>query len=186
MPNLTVTPWPWYLSGALIGLVVPLLLWIGGKQFGVSANFRHLCALGGSQKPLFQYDWRRDGAWNLVFAIGLMLGGWLAATFILRDPVVVNISAETSRDLQAAGLSDLTGLAPAQLVSWQAMGTFAGAVTLVVGGFLIGFGTRWAGGCTSGHAISGLSGWQLPSVQAVVGFFAGGLVMTHLLWPLLF
>lgn len=50
----------------------------------------------------------------------------------------------------------------------------------------MGFGARWAGGCTSGHAISGLSNLQLPSLVAVLGFFAGGLLMTHLLFPLLF
>ena len=59
-------------------------------------------------------------------------------------------------------------------------------MVLAVGGFLVGFGTRYAGGCTSGHAISGLSNLQLPSLVAVIGFFIGGLVMTHLIFPYLY
>ncbi len=183
MPDLTVTPWPWYVSGALIGLVVPVLLLVGGKQFGVSANLRHLCAMGGARRPLFRYDWRRDGGWNLIFAAGLVLGGVIAGAYLRAEPVTVAISPATVRDLQAAGVTDLGGFAPPQLVSWAALGTLPGVLTLVLGGFLVGFGARWAGGCTSGHAISGLSARQWPSLLAVAGFFAGGLLMTHLIWP---
>ena len=183
MDVLSTSPWPWYLAGALIGLVVPALLLIGGKQFGISANLRHLCALGGSRLPFFRYDWRREGAWNLVFAAGLMLGGWIGATFLMRSPVTVAVSDATTRDLRGLGLTDLGSLAPPELVSWPALATVPGFLTLVMGGLLVGFGARWAGGCTSGHAISGLSSWQKPSLLAVIGFFAGGLVMTHLVLP---
>lgn len=180
---LATTPWPWYVAGALIGLVVPALLLIGGRQFGVSANLRHLCALGGSRLPLFRYDWRREGGWNLVFAAGLALGGWVATRFLVDTPVRIGISPATVSDLQTLGLTDLSGIAPPALVSWAALGTVPGFLTLVVGGLLLGFGARWAGGCTSGHAISGLSAWQWPSLLAVLGFFAGGLAMTHLVLP---
>ena len=155
-------PWPWYLAGALIGLVVTLLQWIGARQFGVSANFRHLCAIGGSRLPYFRYDWRRDGRWNLFFAAGLVLGGFIAVTWLYPGPA---------------------RLAPPALVSWAALGTWPGFVTMVAGGFLVGFGARWAGGCTSGHAIHGLSTLQWPSLIAVIGFFAGGLIVTHLVLP---
>jgi uncharacterized membrane protein YedE/YeeE len=186
MLDLTNTPWAWYISGALIGLVVPILLLVGGKQFGVSANLRHLCAMGGARKAaLFQYDWRRDGTWNLVFGAGLVLGGVLAAAFLRPEPVTIAIASATATDLRAAGLTDLSGYAPPELVSWSALQTLPGVLTLVVGGFLVGFGARWAGGCTSGHAISGLSARQWPSFLAVLGFFAGGLLMTHVIWPLL-
>jgi hypothetical protein len=183
MEHLSISPWPWYVAGALIGLVVPALLLVGGKQFGISSNLRHFCAIGGSRLPFFRYDWRREGAWNLVFAGGLMLGGWLAATFLATAPVSVAISAATARDLGALGIQDLGGLAPPDLVSWPALLTLPGFLTLVVGGLLVGFGARWAGGCTSGHAISGVSAWQRPSLLAVAGFFAGGLLMTHLVLP---
>jgi hypothetical protein len=161
MDVLSTSPWPWYVAGALIGLVVPALQLVGGKQFGISSNFRHLCALGGSRLSFFQYDWKREGGWNLVFAAGLMAGGWVGATWLAGpDPV-----------------------APAALISWPALATWRGGLTLVGGGLLVGFGARWAGGCTSGHAISGLAGRQLPSLLAVAGFFAGGLLMTHVILP---
>ena len=183
MPDLQSTPWPWYLVGTLIGLVVPALLAIGGRRFAVSSNLRHLCALAGARLPLFRYDWRREGAWNLTFAAGLVLGGFLAQAFLTNAPVSVDISDATVRDVRALGLTDLGGVAPLELASWAALTTPRGWITLVLGGLLVGFGARWAGGCTSGHAISGLSSWQASSLLAVVGFFAGGLLMTHVLLP---
>lgn len=176
-------PWPWYVAGAAIGLVVTLLQWIGARQFGVSANFRHLCAVGGSRLPFFRHDWRRDGRWNLIFAAGLVLGGFVAATWLHPAAVRIDISPETARDLAAMTIVDQTGFAPPALVSWAALATWPGFLTMVVGGFLVGFGARWAGGCTSGHAISGLSAFQWPSLLAVIGFFAGGLIVTHLVLP---
>ena len=186
LSDLVANPWPWYVAGALIGLVVPALLLIGGKPFGISANLRHLCSLSGSRLPFFCYDWRREGGWNLLFAAGLILGGWIANRFLVTPGSVVNISRATVQDLRAMGITDLSGLAPPALVSWAALITVPGFLTMVVGGLLVGFGARWAGGCTSGHAIAGLSAWQGPSLIAVVGFFAGGLVMTHLVLPWIF
>jgi uncharacterized protein len=183
MFDLYDTPWPWYVAGALIGLVVPALLLAGGRVFAISANLRHLCAIGGSRLPLFRHDWRREGTWNLVFAVGLVLGGWVATTLLSSGPVTVHVSPATARDLQALGLTDLGGVAPPELVSWQALMTWRGLLTMVGGGLLVGFGARWAGGCTSGHAISGLSALQGPSLLAVIGFFTGGLAMTHLILP---
>jgi uncharacterized membrane protein YedE/YeeE len=179
------SPWPWYVSGPLIGLIVPLLLLIGGRQFGVSANLRHLyAACGFSRNPFFSYDWKREGAWNLVFALGLVLGGIIGVHVLSGGSVTPAISEATRADLARLGITDLSGLVPSQLVSWRALSTWPGFVTMVVGGFLVGFGARWAGGCTSGHAISGMASFQLPSLLAVLGFFAGGLLMTHFLLPL--
>jgi uncharacterized membrane protein YedE/YeeE len=177
------TPWPWYVAGALVGLVVPALLLIGGKAFGISSNLRHLCALGGARLPLFRYDWKGQGGWNLVFALGLAAGGWIATHLLSDRAFVVQISSATVADLTSLGLTDLSGVAPSQLISWAALQTRAGWLTLVLGGALVGFGARWAGGCTSGHAISGLSSGQWSSLLAVLGFFAGGLLMTHLFLP---
>ena len=123
MPDLLYRPWPWYVTGPLVGLVATGLLVIGNKQLGVSSNFRHLCAAAWPRNvSFFKYDWTRSGLWNLVFAGG---------------------------------------------------------------GFLIGFGTAYAGGCTSGHGITGLADLQLPSLIAVVAFFAAGAVASHFLLPLL-
>ena len=161
-------PWPWYVAGPLIGAVVPLLLVIGGKQFGVSTNLRHFCAMLPSRGNTFlQYDWKREGGWNLAFAGGIVFGGFVGFR-VLADG------------------TDLASYAPPEVVSWQALATFRGFCTLVVGGFLVGFGARWAGGCTSGHAITGLANLQWPSLVAVLGFFAGGLLMTYAIGPLLF
>lgn len=183
MTDLLSSPLPWYAAGALIGLVVPALLVIGGRRFALSANLRHLCAISGARLPLFRYDWRREGGWNLTFAAGLVLGGFLAQALPGTTPVADHISATTVRDVTALGITNLDGAAPAELVSWSALATRRGWVTLVLGGLLVGFGARWAGGCTSGHAISGLAAGQASSLLAVVGFFAGGLLMTHVLLP---
>jgi len=179
-------PWPWYVAGPLIGLMVPLLLLLGGKPFGISANLRHMCAATvPAGLPFFRYDWKHEGGWNLLFALGILLGGFIAARWLLPEGYAVAIADATRADLQALGLRDLTGLMPPELFGWRALSTSRGLLTLVAGGFLVGFGARWAGGCTSGHAISGLAALQLPSLLAVLGFFAGGLLMTHLLLPLI-
>lgn len=177
-------PWPWYVAGPLIGLMVPLLLIIGGKAFGISSNLRHLCAaLVPGQVAFFRYDWRKEGGWNLLFALGIMVGGAIAAFALTPAEYTVAISGDTRRDLETLGIRDFSGLVPRELMGWAALATPAGWVTLGLGGFLVGFGTRWAGGCTSGHAISGLAAFQWPSLIAVAGFFAGGLLMVHVLLP---
>ncbi len=189
MHSLLSGTWPWYVAGPLIGLIVPLLLVVGGKVFGISSNLRHMCAavpVPDSAKPSFlRYDWLRVGGWNMVFALGIVVGGWLATATLGVPDVGANISEATRADLSSLGITSLSGYAPADLFSWQSLGSPLGLLIVIVGGFLVGFGARWAGGCTSGHAISGLAALQAPSLVAVVGFFAGGLLITHLLYPVL-
>lgn len=182
-------PLAWYIAGPLIGLIVPFLLIAGGKVFGISSNLRHMCAalpVSKEAKPSFlRYDWRAVGAWNLVFIGGIMLGGFLGMR-VLGDPsAALALAPDTVEALGTLGITDLSGFVPREFVSWEALASGAGLLAVVGGGFLIGFGTRWAGGCTSGHAISGLADLQLPSLVAVLGFFAGGLLMTYVLLPLL-
>lgn len=177
-------PWPWYVAGPLIGLVVPALLLIGNRAFGISANLRHLCAMIPGRKPeFFRYDWRKAGGWNLLFALGL-IGGGLVGGVLLANPEPLALSARTAADLEALGVAPDGNLLPAALFGLGSLLSLKGLVLLVGGGFLVGFGARWAGGCTSGHAIAGLADLQLPSLVAVIGFFVGGLLMTHLLLPL--
>lgn len=175
-------PWPWYIAGPLIGLVVPMLLLFGGKAFGLSSNLRHLCAAApvpSRLKPGFlRYDWKTTGLWNLTFVLGIVLGAGLAVAVFGEPNTGQSISEATRRDLATAGITGFTGLAPDDLFSWSAVGDAEGLLLLAVGGFLVGFGARYAGGCTSGHAISGLANLQLPSLVAVLGFFAGGLLVT--------
>lgn len=177
-------PWPWYIAGPLIGLMVPLLLWIGNKPFGVSRSFKHICAATVPFRiKFFSYDWKAH-AWNLLFVAGIFLGAFIAGNF-LSDGSPVNISEETVRDLQALGISSFEGLVPADIFHWHNLLTFEGLVFMVIGGFLVGFGTRYAGGCTSGHSITGLANLQVPSLLATISFFIGGIISTYILLPLL-
>ena len=186
MIELLSQPWPWWIAGPLVGLMVPLLLLAGG-QFGLSSNLRHMCAaVLPTRVPFFQYDWKRKGGWNLVFALGIVLGGIVGSTVLASPDPVVAVSEATVADLARVGVEQSPGMAPASVFSWAGLFTLPGFVMVVVGGFLVGFGARYAGGCTSGHAISGLANLQLPSLIAVLGFFAGGLIATFLILPLLF
>ena len=184
-----VSPLPWYIAGPLIGLIVPALLVAGGKAFGLSANLRHGCAalpVPAHLTPSFlRYDWRRTGAWNLAFALGIALGGFVGLR-VLADPTApLALAPATVAALAGLGVTDLTGMVPVALISWAGLATPVGALLVLGGGFLVGFGARWAGGCTSGHAISGLANLQVPSLVAVAGFFGGGLLVVHVLLPLL-
>ena len=177
-------PWTWYAAGILIGLTVPLLLMIGNKQFGISSTLRHACAaLLPSNKPYFNYDWKRE-IWSFFFAGGIILGGIIAST-ILKNPNPIALSEATKVDLMALGVHDFDGLLPTDLFNFASLFTVKGFVFIVVGGFLVGFGTRYAGGCTSGHSITGLSNFQLPSLIATICFMVGGFAVTWLVLPIL-
>ncbi|MHA0043637.1 YeeE/YedE family protein [Deinococcus sp. RM] len=179
--DLLRSPWPWWVGGPLIGLTVPLLLWIGNKGFGVSANLRHACAilLPDAAKPsFFRYDWRAE-RWNLTFAAGLILGGTLAG-LLLASPEPTRLSAAGAASVNALGVQVRPGLVPAELGDLSNPGVW---LLLATSGLLVGFGTRYGGGCTSGHAITGLSTLQAPSLIATVSFFAGGILSANLLLP---
>lgn len=178
-------PWTWWVSGALISAIMFLLLFFG-QSFGFSANLRTICSVAGGGKfvKFFDFNWRSQ-IWNLVFLIGAVIGGFIAHHY-LSDGTPVQISENTISDLQTLGISAPTSAQPDELFSIQAMLTIKGFSILALGGLLVGFGSRYAGGCTSGHAISGLSDLQLPSLIAVIGFFVGGLIMTFILLPIIF
>jgi uncharacterized protein len=178
-------PWHWSISGILIGLIVPGLLILGNKPFGISSTLRQICAVCVPAKiPFFKYDWKKE-AWNLFFVLGIVLGAFLAATF-LDDPNPVKISDTTRAELEAFGIKDFSGLAPSDIFSFDILFTLKGFIFIVLGGFLVGFGTRWANGCTSGHSIMGISNLQWPSIVATICFFIGGLFVTHFVFPLIF
>ncbi len=177
--------WPWYVTGPLVGLVAVALLLIGNKQFGVSSNLRHLCAacLPGDV-AYFKYDWRRSGLWNLVFIAGVVAGGFVGGV-LLRNPHPAAITARAQASLAALGIHDFSGLVPREVFNWHVLLSVRGLLLVVGGGLLIGFGTAYGGGCTSGHGISGLADLQLASLIAVLSFFAGGAAASFLLLPLL-
>lgn len=178
-------PWPWYVAGPLIGLTVPTLLLIGNKSFGISSSLRHICAACfPANISFFKYDWKKE-IWNLVFVLGVFFGGIIATNF-MENPNAFQLSANTMADLRALGIQDFSGLMPADLFSMEALFSLKGFIFFVLGGFMVGFGTRYAGGCTSGHAIMGLSNLQIPSLIATCCFMIGGFTMTHLLMPFIF
>ena len=185
MLELLKQPWPWYTSGAVIAFTMVLLLFFG-KSFGVSANLRTICSACGAGKKVkfFDFNWRSQ-VWNLLFLVGAVLGGFISAEF-LSTSQPIQISPTTIQDLSALGFSSPEGIQPAEIFSLEALLTVKGFLLLLIGGLMIGFGARYAGGCTSGHAISGLSNLQLPSLIAVIGFFIGGLISTFILLPLIF
>lgn len=179
-------PWPWYVAGPLIALIMFILTYFG-KNFGMSSNLRTVCTIGGAGKlaDFFKFDWKSQ-KWNLIVVLGAILGGFIASQFLSNDTTVA-LNPQTIDSLKDMGFKD-PGFtyAPEELYGLDAVLSFKGLAILIIGGFLVGFGSRYAGGCTSGHAISGLSNLQLPSLIAVIGFFIGGLIMTHVIIPLLF
>jgi len=175
-------PWPWYIAGPLIGLMVPLLLISGNKTFGISSSLRHICAAClPANIPFFQYNWKKE-IWNLFFVAGIALGGLIAASLLSNhQPIIVNPTLV--KELHRYGVNNHDGLVPAELFNWHSLVTVRGFILMVMGGFLVGFGTRYAGGCTSGHSIMGLSNLQWPSLIATCCFMAGGFIMANLVLP---
>ena len=184
MLDFLLNPWPWYFSGPMIAFVMFLLLWTG-KTFGMSSNLRTLCAVIGAGKKtaFFAFDWKAQ-RWNLIVAAGAVVGGFLAANY-LSNSTAVNVSTSTIEQLKQLGIGDAgSAYMPSALFDLSAFSNLKSILLLSLGGFFVGFGARYAGGCTSGHAISGLSNFQLPSLIAVIGFFAGGLLVNHFILPL--
>lgn len=184
--NIFFNPWPWYVSGPLIALVMALLLYFG-KTFGMSSNLRTMCTIIGADKfaNFFKLNWK-DQSWNLTVVAGAIIGGFIAVQF-LSNHSGTELNPTTITELQNMGFSNPgQTLVPNEMYSLDILTSPKALLLLVIGGVLVGFGTRYAGGCTSGHAITGLSSLQKPSLIAVIGFFIGGLIMTNFILPLIF
>lgn len=175
-------PWPWYIAGPLLGLTVPILLLIGNKAFGISSSLRHICAACLPTKvPFFNYEWKKD-IWNLFFVIGILAGGIVNLLFFQNsNPVQINPALVAS--MEKYGINNFNGIVPVDLFNWTSLFTIRGFLLMVGGGFLVGFGTRYAEGCTSGHSIFGLSTLQWPSLVATCSFMIGGITMSNLILP---
>ncbi|PIQ47622.1 MAG: YeeE/YedE family protein [Cytophagales bacterium CG12_big_fil_rev_8_21_14_0_65_40_12] len=178
-------PWPWWVAGPVISLLMFSLIYFG-NSFGFSANFRNICSILGAGKSCdyFDFDWKKQ-VWNLVFAVGAILGGFIASQYLTSD-MAIQLSEATVTELQDFGIENPgADIVPMSIFNFESLLTLKGFVFIVLGGFFVGFGTRYAGGCTSGHAISGLSDLQPASLIAVVGFFIGGLSITYFVLPYL-
>lgn len=177
-------PWPWYIAGPLVGLTVPILLILGNKSFGISSSLRHICAACvPANINFFQYDWKKE-LWNLFFVFGILLGGLLATQFLM-NPGEIIVNPNLTTELSGYGITDYSNLVPVQLMNFANLLTVKGFIIMIGGGFLVGFGTRYAGGCTSGHAIMGLSNLQWPSLVATICFMAGGFLMANVILPII-
>lgn len=178
-------PWHWSVSGVAIASILFLLTWMG-RTFGVSTTFKSMCQVAGVGKN-FDYfknfDFNHE-SWRLVFILGAITGGFISVKF-LQSPDAIDISASTLAHLKEWGWDypQGRGFLPTEIFNFS---NPKGIILTIIGGFLIGFGTRYGDGCTSGHAITGLAHLQLPSLIAVVGFFIGGLIMTWGILPLIF
>lgn len=182
--DLIKQPWPWYIAGPMIGLIVPALLFLGNKTFGISSTLRQVCAACiPANISFFKYDWKKE-SWNLFFALGIIMGGILA-TYLLSNSGPVNINSHATAILLKEGVKDFNGLLPQDIFSFSQLLTLRGFIFIVGGGFLVGFGARYAGGCTSGHAIMGISSLQWPSLVATCCFMLGGFIMTWFIMPYL-
>jgi uncharacterized membrane protein YedE/YeeE len=184
--DIILNPWPWYISGLLIAIVMALLLYFG-KTFGMSSNLRTMCTIIGAGKAssFFKFNWR-DQSWNLTVVLGAIIGGFIAVNYLSNDSIT-NLNPTTIAELQNMGFQNSGAtLVPDEMYGLEALTSLKGITLLVIGGLLVGFGTRYAGGCTSGHAITGLSSLQKPSLIAVIGFFIGGLIMVNFILPLIF
>ena len=180
--NILTQPWPWYISGILIGLMVPALLIFGNKPFGVSSTLKHICAACiPTKSTFFKYDWKKE-SWSLLFVFGVAIGG-LIAGFFFQNPNPVQLSESAIESMNQMGIKNYSGLIPEEIFNFQSLLSLKGFILMVVGGFFVGFGTRYANGCTSGHAIMGLSNLQWPSLIATCCFFAGGVLMTWFILP---
>ncbi len=177
-------PWPWYISGPLIGIMVPVLYLVANKPFGVSSSLKHICAacIPGNIK-FFRYDWKKE-SWSLLFVAGIVIGGLICHWF-LSNGQPVHISTAAHNDLLKLGITHFNSLMPVDIFNWRNIFSLQGFTFIILGGFMVGFGSRYAGGCTSGHAITGLADFQFASLVAVLGFFAGGLAVTYFLYPFL-
>ena len=186
MLDFFLQPWAWYVAGPIIAFCMFLMFYFG-KKFGVSSNLETVCSMGGAGKwvDFFKFDWKKN-TWNLIFVVGLILGGFIADQWLTPDDTVA-INPKTVTDLAEIGIANAgSTYLPDEIFSLEALLSLKGFLILLVAGLLVGFGSRYAGGCTSGHGIVGLSSLSMESFIAVGGFFIGGLIMTWFILPLLF
>jgi uncharacterized membrane protein YedE/YeeE len=181
-----LSPWPWYVSGPLIAITMFVLLYLG-KNFGMSSNMRTLCTMCGADKTssFFKFNWRNQ-QWNLMVMVGAIIGGFIAAHYLGADQSP-ELNPKTTTQLASMGIHSVgKDYVPTELFGTEAFKDPKVVAILMIGGLLVGFGSRYAGGCTSGHSISGISNLQVPSMIATAGFFIGGIIMIHFIFPFIF
>ena len=183
MLDAILAPWPWWVGGPMLGLMVPILLILGNKEFGVSSSFRHICA--ATLKPgadYFKYKWK-DSAWSLALVGGVVVGSGIAVLFLGGDSAPP-LTSEAQSLFLSWGMQPAVSLQPPELFSVSQLLTAPALLSLIGGGFLVGFGTRYGNGCTSGHAIMGISLLNIGSIVATISFFVGGILVSNFVVPI--
>lgn len=186
MHALLYEPWPWYVAGPAIGLIYFALYFVG-KRFGISGTYRTTCSMLGAGKfaSYFKIKWK-DDIWNLIFVLGMMIGGYLAGVVFPNEVPGVDLAASTITSLEGMGFSSFSEtMIPAEIFTWETLFSIKGFIFIVIGGLFVGFGTRYADGCTSGHGITGMANLEFSSLIAVIGFFIGGTFTTFFLIPII-
>jgi len=182
--ELLLIKWHWAFSGFMVSLVMLGLILLG-KSFGLSSTYRTFCAFmgGGKISDFFRFDFRSQ-LWNILFIVGVIIGGFIASEFFFDIKSIV-IDKQAVQFLKSAGFlnhtSKIETLLPPELFNLNARGL----IIICTGGILSGFGARYAGGCTSGHFVSGLSNLQLPSLITLIFFMVGGMITTHFIIPII-
>ena len=186
MTDFIMNPWPWYVAGPLITLIMFFQMYLG-KKLGVSSNFQTMCSVAGANKlaDYFRID-VKSKIWGFVFIVGIVIGGYISANYLSYDHKV-NLSSHTVSSLKQLGFDPIDDeYVPSKIYDLRGGKNTEGILILLIGGIFVGFGARYANGCTSGHAISGTSNLQIPSFIALAGFFIGGLIMVYLIYPIIF
>jgi uncharacterized protein len=178
--------WPWYIAGPLIGLTVPALYLAGNKSFGISSTLRHICAACIPTKVhFFQYDWKKEN-WNLVFVLGITLGAFIAVMCLRSSAAELELHPVLKTDLSNRyDITSFSHLLPTEIFGIEHLFELRTWLFSLIGGLLVGFGTRYAGGCTSGHSITGLATLQWASLVATICFMIGGILSSWFLVPFL-
>lgn len=160
-----LSPLHWSAAGVAIGAITLLMLWLMNQRLGISTGFENLCALV-VRIPYFERDEiRASQRWRLPFLAGLVVGGFLSAA-----------TSGGWTPFWDLGMFDASvGWGPAGKLAW-----------MFAGGLLIGFGTRLAGGCTSGHGIFGVANLERASIASTLSFMAAGIVATHFVYRVVF
>ncbi len=160
--SIFVNPWPWWVGGLIIGILVPLLYYSENTALGVSTGYGSVIKL---LRPRSRLKWLNSKSfeegpgWRIFFLGGMILGAFISARLGGRPLLTGEMGIFTAT------------------VSWSPLAT---ALFFAVGGFFLGLGARIAGGCTSGHSIHGLANLQISSVVATIGFLAAGTFTTYL------
>lgn len=168
MEYLLLERWSPYIAGIGIGILSWFTFLLSDKPIGCSTSF---VTTSGMIEKLFQGDKVNRKAyyqkhipainWQLLFVIGIFIGAFLSAWL--------------------SGQFEFRWL-PQKWLSKFGLTPVLRTTTAFLGGILMGLGSRWANGCTSGHGISGAMQLTVSSWLATICFFAGGLIVAFLIY----